>query len=67
MASLNLGMPNKSVVNFEERVKRLQLILRLSVVKPLGFEWMKRLYDYIKSQPHLVSNGFKDIHDYLKQ
>ena len=30
--------------------------MRLKVVKPLGFEWMKRLYDYIKSQPHLVSN-----------
>ena len=29
VASLNLGMPNKSVVNFEERVKRLQLICDL--------------------------------------
>ena len=29
VASLNLGMPNKSIVNFEERIKRLQLICDL--------------------------------------
>ena len=28
---------------------------------------MKRLYNYIKSQPQLVGNGFEDIQDYLKQ
>jgi len=38
VASLNLGKPNKSAVNFKERVKRLQLICDLSVVKPLGLK-----------------------------
>ena len=52
---------------FRGESEKAPIDMRLSVVKPLGFEWMKRLYDYIKSQPHLVSNGFKDIHDYLKQ
>ena len=52
---------------FQGESEKAPIDMRLSVVKPLGFEWMKRLYDYTKSQPHLVSNGFKDIHDYLKQ
>ena len=52
---------------FRGESEKAPIDMRLSVVKPLGFEWMKRLYDYIKSQPHLVSNGFKDIHDDLKQ
>ena len=52
---------------FQGESEKASIDMRLSVVKPLGFEWMKRLYDYTKSQPHLVSNGFKDIHDYLKQ
>lgn len=52
---------------FRGESEKAPIDMRLSVVKPLGFEWMKKLYDYIKSRPHLVSNGFKDIHDYLKQ
>ena len=52
---------------FQGESEKAPIDMRLNVVKPLGFEWMKRLYDYIKSQPHLVSNGFRDIHDYLKQ
>ena len=33
--------------------------LRLSVVKPLGEEWMKGLYDYLKAKPEIIINGFK--------
>ena len=33
--------------------------LRLSVVKPLGAKWMVKLYDYLKSKPEIVQNGFK--------
>jgi len=41
---------------FRGESEKAPIDMRLSVVKPLGFEWMKRLYDYIKSQPKLVSN-----------
>ena len=41
--------------------------LRLSVVKPIGAEWMKGLYDYLKAKPEIIANGFKGagIVDYL--
>lgn len=35
--------------------------LRLSVVKPLGAQWMIQLYDYMKSKPHIVQNGFRAV------
>ena len=34
--------------------------LKLSVVKPLSARWIDLLYDYFKSKPSLVSNGFKE-------
>ena len=34
--------------------------LRLSVVKPLGAAWMKSAYDYVKSKPEIIQNGFKE-------
>lgn len=40
--------------------------LRLSVVKPEGARWMIAMYDYLKSKPEIISNGFKDIKDCLK-
>lgn len=33
--------------------------LKLSVMKPLGARWMIQLYDYFKSTPEVVVNGFK--------
>ena len=41
--------------------------LRLSVVKPLGAKWLVDMYDYFKSQPDIIKNGFKGagITDYL--
>ena len=35
--------------------------LRLSIVKPLGAKWMVKMYDYFKSKPHIIQNGFKHI------
>lgn len=32
--------------------------VRMSVVKPLSANWMIKLYDYMKSNPTIVSNGF---------
>ena len=34
--------------------------LRLSIVKPLAAEWMKSCYDYIKSKPIIIQNGFRE-------
>ena len=35
--------------------------LRLSIVKPLGAQWMIQLYDYMKSKPEIIHNGFKAV------
>ena len=31
----------------------------MSVVKPLGAKWMVEFFDYLKTKPDIVSNGFK--------
>ena len=36
------------------------IYLRLSIVKPLGAQWMIGLYDYFKSKPQIAKNGFKE-------
>ena len=33
--------------------------LRMSVIKPLGAKWMVNLYDYLKSKPEIICNGFR--------
>ena len=33
--------------------------LRLSIVKPLGAQGMIKLYDYLKSKPDIIKNGFR--------
>ena len=38
---------------------------RLSVVKPLGTQWMISLYEHFKGKPDIICNGFKDIKEYL--
>ena len=35
------------------------LDLRLSVMKPIGAQWMVKLYQYFKSKPEIITNGFK--------
>ena len=35
--------------------------LKLSIVKPLGAKWMMGLYDYMKSKPEIIINGFKEV------
>ena len=41
--------------------------LWLSIVKPLGARWMLKVYDYMKSNPEIIRNGFKGagITDFL--
>ena len=33
--------------------------LRMAVVKPLSAKWMIALYDYLKSKPDIINNGFR--------
>ena len=37
--------------------------LRLTIVKPLGAQWLISLCDYYKGKPDIVSNGFRSIKD----
>ena len=39
--------------------------LRLTIVKPLGAQWLISLCDYFKGKPDIVRNGFRYIKDYL--
>ena len=45
----------------EEKTDVTPVDLRLSVVKPLGAQWMIQLYDYLKSKPEIVQNGFRAV------
>jgi hypothetical protein len=33
--------------------------LRMSIMKPLGAQWLVSLYDYLKEHSTIISNGFK--------
>ena len=35
--------------------------LRLSIMKPVGGRWMIELYDYLKSRPDIIVNGFRHV------
>ncbi len=41
--------------------------LKLSIVKPVGAKWLIKLYDYFKTKPEIIINGFKGagISDFL--
>ena len=43
----------------EGKLPKQQVDLRMSVVKPLGAKWMVQFFDYLKTKPDIVSNGFK--------
>ena len=46
----------------QERGQDIQLVdLRLSVVKPIGAQWMIDLYDYLKGNPTIITHGFKHV------
>ena len=42
----------------QQKVKTQPADLRLSIVKPMGAKWMCDLYDYLKSKPDIIHNGF---------
>lgn len=35
--------------------------LKLSTMKPLGARWMIELYNYLKLNPQIIINGFKEV------
>ena len=40
---------------------RIELIdLRLTSIKSLGAKWMNNAFDYIKSKPKIIKNGFSN-------
>ena len=43
----------------EGKAPRELVDLRMSVVKPWGAQWMTELYDYLKTKPDIIKNGFK--------
>ena len=52
----------------ERDVEKKMIDLRLSIMKPLGAKWLVYMYDYFKSKPEIIMNGFKSvgITDYVK-
>ena len=32
---------------------------KMAIVKPFGAKWMIKLYDYMKSHPEIITNGFR--------
>ena len=44
----------------EGKIPKEPVDLRLSVLKPLGARWMVELYDFLKSKPDIIRNGFKE-------
>ena len=47
-------------LQLEQNAKQSLVDLHLSIVKPLGAQWMVELYDYLKSKPDIICNGFKE-------
>ena len=50
---------------FQGKNAKTPVDTRLSVVKPLGAQWMIDLYNNFKARPEIVINGFKEIKGYL--
>ena len=48
------------LVSAQVQKSQVELIdLRVSIVKSLGAKWMDKLYDYLRSKPEIVCNGFQ--------
>lgn len=43
----------------EEEKDITPVSLAMSTIKPLGARWLVSLYDYLKSNPAIIENGFK--------
>ena len=45
----------------DEPENKKMIDLRLSIMKPLGARWLMNMYDYLKSKPEIIQNGFKSV------
>ena len=41
--------------------RKTLLLLLLILKKPIGAQWMIKLYDYFQSKPEIIQNGFKHV------
>ena len=41
-------------------IDEVKVDLSLSRMKPLGAKWLTKLYDYMKTKPEIIKNGFKE-------
>ena len=39
---------------------KVQVDMRTTVMKELGVKWPTALYDYLRGQPEILVNGFKE-------
>ena len=46
-------------INSEKSEKEHVVDLKLSIVKPMGAQWLIELYDYMLQKPDLIINGFR--------
>ena len=60
---------NKIGEQLSDKEEMAPVDLKLSIMKPLGGRWMIKLYDYLKSKPEIIQNGFKGagITDYFME
>ena len=58
---------NKVCRHFQGVDPKEPVDLRLTILKPLGAEWMIALHNYLKNNPAIIQNGFNFIIKYLKQ
>ena len=61
----NIWYSKQVCSQFQGKSEKSAIDIRASVVKPLGAEWMKALFDYFKGGPEIIRNGFKEIKTYL--
>ena len=52
----------------EEKSSFTPVDLKLSIAKPVGAKWLIELYDYFKTKPKIMMNGFHSarITDFMK-
>jgi len=45
-------------IRSDEKTPLVPIDLKMSIVKPLGVQWMLNMYKYITSRPDIIKNGF---------
>ena len=50
----------KVCVQLESKTAAQSVDLAMSVVKPLSVKWMIGVYDYMRTHPEIIKNGFKE-------